>query len=451
MIFALSFALMAAWAAAAALGLRMLLRRRAAGAAVLVFGCAAAVAQAAASLVPVGIGEPLIRIASAQFMTAAVTALAVGSFAGMRMRPPGDRAALLAALSGVPMAAAALWALSAASTPERERERDAARREIVLPPGFVVERYADATNVPANAGTFDNPTVLAFADDGAVFVGDIDGNLWRGVDADGDGRVDVLRKYADGFALLVGLAWRSGELYVSSAGKVEALRDVDGDGRADERRTLVDGLPSMVLAPHSNNSLTFGPDGRLYFGVGGTVAEGPEPNPRAGAILSADPDGGDVRVEARGFGNPFEVAFDRSGAMFAADSQAGETVDELNYVLPGGDYGPSGDRAPIVDFGSHATPTGLTYYDGASFPPAYRGTLFAALWTRGEVVNLELVPGGAGEYTARAYPFASGFLYPIDVVVGPDDALYVVDFGTSVVYRVRPRVSPQARSATVYE
>lgn len=436
MIFALSFALMAAWATAVALGLRMLLQHRAAGAAVFVFGCVAAAAQAAASLIPVGIGEPLIRIPATQFTAAAVLALMVGAFVGARARLPANRAAYVAAAFGVPAAAAALWATAAASTPERERERDAARRVITVPPGFTIDVYADAASVPAGAGAFDNPTVLTFADDGALFIGDIEGNLWRGVDADGNGRVDALRKYADGFSLLVGLAWRSGELYVSSAGKVEALRDADGDGRADERRTLVDGLPSMVLAPHSNNSLTFGPDGRLYFGVGSTVAAGPEPNPRAGAILSANPDGGDVRVEARGFGNPFEVAFDRSGALFAVDSQAGEMSDEFNHVQAGGDYGPGGDRAPIVEFGTHATPTGLAHYDGVSFPSAYRGTMFAALWTRGEVVNLELVRGAAGDYAARVHPFASGLLYPIDAVVGPDDALYVADFGTSVVYRV---------------
>jgi len=91
---------------------------------------------------------------------------------------------------------------------------------------------------------------------------------------------------------------------------------------------------------------------------------------------------------------------------------------------------------PIVEFGAHATPTGLAHYDGVSFPSAYRGTMFAALWTRGEVVNLELVRGAAGDYAARVHPFASGLLYPIDAVVGPDDALYVADFGTSVVYRV---------------
>ncbi|MCX6018547.1 MAG: PQQ-dependent sugar dehydrogenase [Chloroflexi bacterium] len=436
MIPVLSFALLAAWATAAVLGLRMLLRQRAAGAAVFVFACVAVAAQAAASLIPVGIGEPLIRLSILQFVLAATGALMAGSLVGIRMRVPGDRIVIVAAVLGVPMAVGALWMLSVASTPPRERERDAVLRPIALPPGFRLNIYADAASVPAVEGAFDNPTVMTFGEDG-IFVADIAGNIWRGADADGDGRVDALHKYADGFQLLVGLAWRDGELYVSSAGKIEALRDSNGDGRADARRILVKNLPTMVLQPHSNNSLTFGPDGRLYFGVGSTVAGGPEPQPLAGAILSANPDGGDVRVEARGFGNPFEIAFNTAGAMFAGDNQAGEVNDEFNYIVPGGDYGPGGDRAPIAAFPVHSTPTGLTFYDGVMFPRAYRGTMFAALWMRGEVVNLELTAGRDGAYSARPNVFASGFLYPVDVVAGPDGALYIADFGTSTVYRVR--------------
>lgn len=434
MILALSFGLMAAWATAAALGLRLLRQRRAVGAALLFVGLAAAAVQTALSLVPVGIGAPLLRISTTAltaFAAATAGGAVVGALLGARAPAPSPRAAWLAAALFVPCAAGALWATAALSVPERERERDAARRTIAAPPGFRIAVYADAGAVPAAEGAFDNPTALAFGDD-ALFVADIDGNIWRGplVDADGDGRIDELRKYADGFPLLVGLAWRSGELYVSSAGKVEALRDEDGDGRVDARRTLVDGLPSMVLAPHTNNGLAFGPDGRLYFGVGSTVAEGPEPNPRAGAILSVEPDGGDERVEARGFGNPFDVAFDREGTMFTGDSRTGEARDAFHALLRGG------GRAAVVEFDAHATPVGVAYYDGAAFPPAYRGVFFAALWTQGDVVGIETARAVDGTPTARAFSFAGGFLYPIDVVVGPDGALYVADFGTSVVYRI---------------
>ncbi len=451
----LSWALLTAWLAFAALGWRMLRQRRWTGAAYLAAGALAIAAQAALSLVPVGIGEPLIRIERRALFVAA--GLALGACAALlawvrraqpARRPPARVQALGAAV--LPIAAGfALWALSFVSTPERERERNPDRREIVLPPGFKAERYAGAA--PGSDGVMDNPTVLAFGDAGDLFIADIAGNLWLARDADGDARIDSVRKYASGFELLVGLAWRNGELYVSSAGKVEGLKDTNSDGVADARRTLAAGLPSMIVQPHSNNSLTFGPDGRLYFGVGSTVLQGEDPHAFGGTIVSVSTDGGDARVFARGFGNVFDLAFNKAGVIFAGDNagparEGGSEPDELNQVIEGGDYGApdSGDplnitggkTPPLATFPVHATPTGMAFYYGQTFPQGYVDTAFLALWNRGEVMNIEINPKGDGSYAAIPRVFGSGFLYPIDVVVGPDDALYIADFGTSVVYRV---------------
>jgi glucose/arabinose dehydrogenase len=445
----LQFAL---WLALIVLGVLLLWRRRWIGTVYAIVGAVAVAAQLALSLVPVGIGEPLIRIPPLGLYGALAAATAVIAlvlfvrralrFTWLPLRGPAIAGALLAPL----LAGAALWGLAVLSTPERERERDASRRSITLPPGFRAEVYADKSMVALADGALDNPTVMTFGD-GVLFIGDIDGNIWIGRDADKDNRIDSLRKYAEGYQLLVGLVWRGGELFVASSGRVEALRDKDGDGRVDERRALAENLPSLILQPHSNNSLTFGPDGRLYFGVGGTVLSGPEPQPLAASILSVSPDGGDVRVFARGFGNTFEVAFNSAGAMFAGDNENGEAPDEFNHIVEGGDYSRTdqendplgisgGAGAPIATFPAHSTPTGMTIYTGAAFPRAYHDTAFVALWSKGDVMNMELIPDKNGAYRANPTVFGSGFLYPIDVVVGPDQALYIADFGTSVVYRV---------------
>jgi putative membrane-bound dehydrogenase-like protein len=415
----------------------------------IVLGLLALVVHVALALMPVGIGEPLIRIAPLALWSGVAIAvlLALASTwlyarRGVATLRPHLRWSALALLPVI--AAGSLWGLSRISTPERERERDATRRRIFVPTGFVSEIVADAR------GVLDNPTVIAFDELGRLTLADIDGNVWIGQDLDNDGIIDRWQKFADGFQLLVGLLWRGDEAFVSSAGKIEALRDTDGDGRADARRTLAEGLPSLILQPHSNNSLTWGPDGRIYVGVGSTVASGREPNPRAGAILSVSPDGGDVRVFARGFGNPFETAFNSKGALFSGDNANGpDARDELNHVVEGGEYNathsdgegfaglvPGEAGAPIASFPAHSTPTGMTIYTGSAFPPAFRDSAFIALWQRGEVVFAELSQHRQ-TYAARPVVFGSGFLYPIDVVMGPDEALYVADFGTSVVYRIR--------------
>lgn len=459
MVDALSFILMTLWLLVLALGIGQLARRRWLWGAVLTIeGLLAVGAQAALSLIPVGIGNPLIRIAQRDFwiwsLVALVATLLIAVFVFGRRRPQTSevstarrlhRLNLIAALLTPVLATGSLYGLSVLSTPIRERERDPLKRNIQLDAGFHAEIYLQATS----ANGLDNPTTMTFGPDGKLYVADIAGNLWVGTDKDGDHKIDTLSKFADGFSLLLGLAWRGNELYVSSAGKVEALKDSDGDGKVDARRTLVEGLPSMVLAPHSNNSLTFGPDGRLYFGVGNTTMSGPEKHPMGGTIVSVSTDGGDAKIFASGFGNPFDVAFNSKGDMFTGDSSSGigpdgePAPDGFDHVKEGGNYGalkegvnPGNKQLPLIGLAPHSTPTGLTIYNGKTYPADYFDNAFSALWQKGDVLRMQLVPDAQGRYSAVDSVFGSGFLYPIDVVNGPDGNLYIADFGTSVVYRI---------------
>jgi len=327
------------------------------------------------------------------------------------------------------LSAAGLYGIVYANTPDRERERDPDKRTITLPPGFAASVFAQ--------GQMDNPTAIAFGPNGDLYIADIGGALWVAKDADGDHVADSVTKFADGFNLLVGLLWVKDELFTSSSGKIEALRDTNGDGTADARRIVADGLPSMILAPHSNNALTLGPDGRIYFGVGATT-RGPETNPLGGSILSVSPDGGDVTVYARGFGNPFKLAFNSSGDMFAGDNSLAEGAgepppDKLNHVVQGNDYSAS---PPLAVLPPSSVPTGIAIYTGTTYPHEYFDNAFLALWNKGEIVRAQLIPREDGNYDVGTSRFGEGFLYPIDIVVGPDGNLYVADFGTSVVYRI---------------
>ncbi len=426
-------------------------RWRLAGAALLLEGLLALAAQALLSTYPVGIGEPLIRVPfAATLLQAAATLAAVigvgalvvwlARWAARRFATGGRRGAAFGALLvSLPLIAGlALYGLVVASTPVRERERNPGKRQITLPRGFTWSIYAE--------GTMDNPTCMAFGPDGNLYIGDIAGDLWLAKDTNGDKHIDSITKFADGFQLLVGLAWRGNDLYAASAGKIEVLRDTNGDGVADQRRTIVEGLPSMILRPHTNGAIAFGPDGRLYFGVGSTTNGDYEPNPLAAAVLSVNPDGSDLKVFARGFGNTFGVAFNRDGALFGGDNSSGDEPDEFNQIVEGGNYGypyfygdpPKnlGTIGPLATFPAHSSPTGVAFYGGAQFPKEYRDNAFVALWNRGEVARIEVAKTTGGQYLSRTSTFASGFLYPLAVTTGPDGDLYVADFGTTAIYRI---------------
>lgn len=449
MIVILSAVLMALWGATIALGIMLIARRRwLLGALLVIEGALAIAAQIALSTIPVGIGDPLLRVTRNELLIAAgagAVAFIVALVVLMRKRDAAanvfnKKGAAVALPVLIPLiAAGALFGTSQISIPERERERDPNKRAIELPAGFSANIYAQ--DIP------DNPTAMTFAPGNKLFIADISGAIWQGEEITGEHKLGALTKFADGFNLLTGVVWRDGELYVSSAGKVEALRDTNDDGVADARRTLVDGLPALIFMPHSNNSLTFGPDGRLYFGVGATSDGGKETRQYAASILSVSPDGGDVKVVASGFGNPFEVAFNKAGDLFSGDNQGlaspdgAPPPDEFNYIVPDGDYNNldlnnANAREPIVQFPPHATPVGLTFYTGNTYPPEYLDNAFIALWTRGEVARIVLTKTPQGEYRASPEVWAKGFLYPIDVVNGPDGNLYIADFGTRVIYRI---------------
>jgi putative membrane-bound dehydrogenase-like protein len=438
-------------------GALLLLRRgarRLVGGLLLLEVLLAAAALVALCTVPVGIGTTFIRLPAplgpGEWAASAVALglVAAASFvAGRGLRKwlssAGDsRLVAAGALLAAPLIAAASMAgLVYASTPARERERDPSKRTIALASGFEWNIFVQ--------GTIDNPTTIAFGPDGKLYIADIGGALWVADDADHDGRAEQIRRFADGFELLIGLAWHSQELYAASSGKIEALRDSDGDGVADQRRLVVDGLPSMILKPHSNNGIAFGPDGRLYFGVGSTTNDQFESNELAASILSVKPDGSDLRVVARGLGNSFDLAFDPQGELFAGDNSPigaeDEAPDEFNQIIEGEHYGfpyfygdppDRSTRGPLISFPPHSVPTGVTFYSGQRYPQEYRGAAFITLWNLGELVRIDVEHAADGTVAARETTFGSGFLYPIDVITGPDGNLYVADFGTSAIYRI---------------
>ena len=313
--------------------------------------------------------------------------------------------------------------------------------EITLPAGFQIEHYYDRQ--------VDTPSALAFGPDGRLYVASYGGKIIALHDSKGAGHADRMTVFADGLDKPTALAWRGNDLYVHQAGKVTMFRDTAKRGRADWSKDLVINLPSYVYPLHVNLGLAFGPDGRLYFGVGSTTNAGAEENPMAARIWSMNPDGSDLQEFAYGVRNPFGIAFNSAGDLFATDNAPNweGTVpgDELKYIAKGGRYGfpefgeppPNADwQGPAVIFPPHVSPTGIAFYNSTQFPANFRGNAFVAFWNTGRLARVQLAKMADGTYAAEWHYFAQGLKNPIAVAVGADGSLFVADFGSSAIYRV---------------
>jgi glucose/arabinose dehydrogenase len=339
-----------------------------------------------------------------------------------------------------------------------------------VPPGFVITMYAE--DVPGARSMTLSPS-------GIVYVGTLegaDGSVYAVVDEDRDGAADRVVTIARGLSQPNGVAWRDGSLYVAEFNRVIRYAAIDdfvssGRGFADvPLAALVRRLPATEH--HEWRYIGFGPDGKLYVGLG-APCNICDPDPPLAGIVRMNPDGSGYEAFASGVRNT--VGFDWSsetGELWFTDNgrdELGDDVpsDELNSApRPGIHFGypfchqgdiadpEFGDRRDCEEFeppawklGAHVAALGMRFYDGAMFPEEYRGRVFLAehgSWNRSPKVGYRVVSiRMEGGRPVEEETFAEGWLQgdeawgrPVDVLVMPDGALLVSDDRKGAIYRI---------------
>ncbi len=316
-------------------------------------------------------------------------------------------------------------------------------------------------------GGLEVPWALAFLPDGGMLVSERPGRirLFRG------GRLSPyaeLPVYARGESGLLGLALHPRfpqEPYVYAYRTVEEgglrnqvvrLRHLGERGILD--RVILDGIPARAHGLHSGGRIAFGPDGMLHVTTGEAYERemAQDLASLGGKILRLTPEGEPApgnpflgrrgaRPEVYSYGhrNPQGLAWHPdTGELFSSEhgpsGEQGFGHDEVNVILPGGNYG----WPRVVGQGNDPRYLDPLYLWPQGFPPGnlafFRGGLYVA-GLRGEVlVRLELQGGRGSWRVARVETVLSGLGRLREVQVGPDGALYVTTSNRDGRGRPRP-------------
>src|SRR5215471_7512311 len=207
--------------------------------------------------------------------------------------------------------------------------------------------------------------------------------------------------------------------------------------RSNGTRAILSSARQLLRVPqpypnHNGGMLAFGPDGKLYVGMGDGGSGGdPEnraqnPNELLGKLLRLDPLGKAApRIRALGLRNPWRFSFDRkTGDLYIGDVGQ-ETTEEVDYaaasnrallnfgwrvyegstVYQQGELGPGLLTMPIAQYSHQSggcTIVGGHVYRGAAVPAA-RGRYFYGDCCSGAIWSLTVRGGDASPPRSEAF------------------------------------------------
>jgi putative membrane-bound dehydrogenase-like protein len=326
-----------------------------------------------------------------------------------------------------------------------------AAKKFSVPDGFEVRIFASEPDVV-------NPVAMTWDERGRLWVVELyeyplgakPGEKARDrikilEDTDADGRADKVTVFADGFNLATGILIGNGGVYLGQAPELLFLEDTNGDDRADKRTVLKTGF-GLEDRHELLNGFAWGPDGWLYMTHGvfthSRVKDPDRPNDSGvkvdAAVARYHPRTKKFEVFADGTSNPWGVDFDRAGNAFISAC----VIDHLFHMTPGGLYVRQGGTPPnpysyqllpsIVDHKHfRAAYAGAQIYQGNMYPEQYRGTIMMGNIHQSAINHDTLKRVGSSflASTNRDFLVANdGWFRPVSTQVGPDGALWVMDW-----------------------
>ena len=337
--------------------------------------------------------------------------------------------------------------------------------------------------VPVASG-IPNPTAMAFAPDGRLFVCQQTGQL-RVINSAGALLPDpfvTLTVNSAGERGLLGVAFdpnfaSNHWVYVYYTATTPTIHNrvsrftAAGDVAVAGSEVPILDLDNLSAATnHNGGALHFGPDNKLYIAVGenanpansqsvgnllgkilrinsdGTI---PSDNPTTFPGIAGSPTGKNGAIWSVGLRNPYTFDFQPGSGRMLINDVGQNAWEEINDGIARSNYGwsicegacspPNANfRDPLFQYGhgigetTGCAITGGAFYNPAriTYPNEYVGKYFYAEFCSGWIRLFDPVTG-------TSLPFASGLSSPVDLKVGPDGNLYyLVRGGGGAVFKI---------------
>ncbi len=336
--------------------------------------------------------------------------------------------------------------------------------KIQLPQGFTINVYAEVPNARS----------LCVSPEGTVYVGTRNDKVYAIPDKNNDGYADSVYEIAGGLNAANGVAFKDGSLYIGAGSTIYRMDNIEENLANPPKPAVVyDQFPSD--SHHGLRYISFGPDNKLYVGVGAPCNVCVPSKPYYGTICRINADGSGFEIYASGVRN--SVGFDwnpETKEMWFTDNgrdNLGDDIpsDELNKApkagmnfgfpychqgnIPDPEFGKDKSCAdftpPVKRLGAHVASLGMRFNADNKFSAEYKNAIFIAehgSWNRSIPIGYRVVvlkQDSSGNYLDPV-PFAFGWLQhekevngrPVDVQFLKDGSLLVSDDYNGTVYKI---------------
>lgn len=335
-----------------------------------------------------------------------------------------------------------------------------------------------------------DPVAMEIDEDGNWYVAEMPGypldlskkgQIRKLIDTNDDGYPDKSIVFADSLTLPMGLMrWKKG-IIVADSPNILYFEDTDGDQKADKREVILTGF-SLSNPQHNMNTPKLGIDNWIYLGHSGAINsfsyenifgdKGTEiryPGKADAAFLPKNGNGRNVRfkpdsyeIESLSGETQYGHTTDPWGRRFYtdnADHLFHEVIDaryvnaNKNLVIAEAmekipDHGDACEVYPIsenpnhqllTDIGVVTSSCGITWYDGGAFGEAFNNVTFVGEPVH-NLIHADKIESKGATFTGKRLLEKKEFLAskdpwfrPVNFYVGPDGAMYVIDYYRQLV------------------